>query len=148
VNGQAAVRFQDRGVHSACCGPNTWEAANGSDSVFINGRPAHRVGDDDAHCGGMGAMIAGSPDVNTGGGKTTVIRPELAPVPHDKTYTVVLTDAIGRQLAKATAVIRCPHLPVRQQEFTGTATFSGLCEGTTIEVQHPGEEAEWHLDDQ
>ena len=146
VNGIPAVRFQDRGVHSSCCGSNTWVAANGSDSVFINGRPAHRVGDDDEHCGGGGAMSAGSGDVFTGGGKTTVVRPSLDPVPHDRTYTVRLTDALGRPLKKATAVIRCPHHPVRTEEFTGTSTISGLCDGTTIEVLHPGEEAEWHLD--
>lgn len=147
VNGQPALRFQDNGVHSGCCGPNTWVAVNGSDSVFINGRPAHRVGDDDEHCGGLGKMIAGSPDVFTGGGKTDVVRPELAPVPHDTSYTITITDAAGRELERATAVIRCPHRPVRTQEFTGTTTFSELCEGTTIEVLHPGEEAEWHLGD-
>lgn len=147
VNGIAAVRFQDAGVHSGCCGSNTWVAVNGSDAVFINGRPAHRVGDDDDHCGGAGQMIAGSPDVFVGGGKTDVVRAELTPLPHDKTYTVTLTDGIGRPLGRATAVIRCPHLPVRTQEFTGSATISGLCAGTTIEVLHPGEEAEWHLND-
>lgn len=147
MNRSPALRFQDRGVHSGCCGSNTWVAANGSNSVFINGRPAHRVGDDDEHCGGMGQMIAGSADVFTGGGKTTVVRPGLPPVPHDKTYTITLTDGIGRRLARATAVIRCPHKPVRTQEFTGSETFSGLCEGTTIEVLHPGEEAEWDLND-
>ncbi len=147
VNGEWAVRFQDTGVHAACCGPNTWTASNGSDSVYINGRPAHRVGDDDEHCGGMGAMIAGSPDVFCGGGKTDVVEAEYPPVPHDRTYTIELTDALGRQLEEATAIIRCPHKNVRQQTFTGTATLSGLCDGTTIEVQHPGEEAEWHLGD-
>jgi len=134
-------------VHSGCCGSNTWVAANGSDSVFINGRPAHRVGDDDEHCGGIGQMIAGSPNVFTGGGKTDVVRAQLPPVPHDISYTVKLTDGIGRELGKATAVIRCPHLPVRTQKFSGSATISGLCEGTTIEVLHAGEEAKWHLDE-
>lgn len=38
----------------------------GSDSVFINGSSAHRVGDDTQHCGGMGWLIEGSNNVFIG----------------------------------------------------------------------------------
>lgn len=67
VNGKPALRVGDPGVHAACCGPNQWKAAKGSSTVFINGLPAHRKGDMTAHCGGVGNLIEGSPDVIVGG---------------------------------------------------------------------------------
>ncbi len=67
VNGMPAVRKDDIGVHAVCCGPNMWTAKMGSSSVKINGKPAHRVGDMDQHCGGVGQMIMGSPNVIVGG---------------------------------------------------------------------------------
>jgi uncharacterized Zn-binding protein involved in type VI secretion len=66
VNAKPALREGDKGVHAACCGPNTWTATTGSGTVFINGKPAHRKGDTDTHCGGVGAMVEGSPNVFTG----------------------------------------------------------------------------------
>jgi len=48
-----------------------WTAVTGSATVFINGKPAHRQGDMDLHCGGMGKLIEGSPDVFCGGPETT-----------------------------------------------------------------------------
>lgn len=62
-----ALRVTDQGMHIACCGPNMWVAQKGSTSVFINGLPAHRMGDVDQHCGGVGYLIEGSPDVIVGG---------------------------------------------------------------------------------
>ena len=67
VNFRPAVRVGDKGIHAACCGPNTWEAAMGSKTVFITGKAAHRLGDMDQHCGGVGTMVGGSMDVLTGG---------------------------------------------------------------------------------
>ena len=67
VNNKPAVRATDSGVHVACCGPNIWVAAMGSFSVMIEYLPAHRKDDMDIHCGGIGKMIEGSPDVNVGG---------------------------------------------------------------------------------
>ena len=67
VNNLPALRVGDKGVHAACCGPNTWEATQGSGTVFINNKEAHRLGDQDRHCGGMGQMIDGSANVITGG---------------------------------------------------------------------------------
>lgn len=66
INGRAAIRVTDTGVHSACCGPQTWKAVAGAPAVQFNGLPAHRKHDDDEHCGGMGKMIEGSPDVIIG----------------------------------------------------------------------------------
>jgi uncharacterized Zn-binding protein involved in type VI secretion len=67
VNGSAALRVTDTGVHAACCGPNIWVATLGSGTVFINGLAAHRLNDMDTHCGGVGFMIQSSPDVDVGG---------------------------------------------------------------------------------
>jgi uncharacterized Zn-binding protein involved in type VI secretion len=67
VNGMPALRLGDSGMHVACCGPNKWNAAKGSGSVYINNLPAHRLGDTTAHCGGVGNLIVGSPNVLVGG---------------------------------------------------------------------------------
>jgi uncharacterized Zn-binding protein involved in type VI secretion len=66
INGRPAVRIGDRGVHSSCCGPNTWRAVGGSSTVLVNGIPAVRLGDATAHCGGGGKMIEASSDVSMG----------------------------------------------------------------------------------
>lgn len=67
VNGRAALRVGDAGVHDGCCGENSWVAQAGSGSVFINRRAAHRLDDPDAHCGGTGRLVEGSRDVFVGG---------------------------------------------------------------------------------
>lgn len=67
VNGKAALRVTDRGVHSRCCGSNDWIAVEGSQTVWINNLQAHRKDDKDQHCGGPGYMIEGSPNVLVGG---------------------------------------------------------------------------------
>lgn len=67
VNGLPAVREGDKGIHAACCGPNSWTAAAGSGTVFINSKPAHRMGDAVTHCGGSGHLIEGSNNVMVGG---------------------------------------------------------------------------------
>ncbi len=67
VNSQPALRVDDTGEHSSCCGSNTWRAVSGSATVIVNGRRIHRLHDDDEHCGGMGYMVDGSPNVIAGG---------------------------------------------------------------------------------
>jgi uncharacterized Zn-binding protein involved in type VI secretion len=67
VNKMPALRVDDMGIHTACCGPNTWTAKMGSTTVMINGKAAHRQGDMDEHCGGVGQLIEGSTNVQTGG---------------------------------------------------------------------------------
>lgn len=67
INGRPALRVGDPGMHAACCGPNMWNAKLGSATVFINGKPAHRLNDMVQHCGGMGKLIEGSGDVLIGG---------------------------------------------------------------------------------
>ncbi len=66
VNDLPALRVSDTGIHAACCGPNTWVATKGSPTVLIGYLQAHRLGDDDQHCGGMGFLIEGSPNVLVG----------------------------------------------------------------------------------
>jgi len=66
VNRRPALRVDDPGVHTACCGLNTWTANAGSTTVFINGKSAHRMGDPTRHCGGMGRLVEGSPNVIVG----------------------------------------------------------------------------------
>jgi uncharacterized Zn-binding protein involved in type VI secretion len=68
VNNLGALRVGDTGIHSACCGANTWIAIQGAPTVIINGMRAHRLYDADMHCGGMGFMVEGSPDVFVGDG--------------------------------------------------------------------------------
>ena len=67
VNGKPPLRTGDPGVHSACCGPNSWNVSNGSSTVFFNNIPAARIGDPTTHCGGSGNLIQGSNNVITGG---------------------------------------------------------------------------------
>lgn len=66
IHGQPALRVGDPGVHSSCCGSNTWNNDAGSGTVYTNGIPAVRLGDATAHCGGMGRMIEGSGTVGMG----------------------------------------------------------------------------------
>ncbi len=67
VNNMPALRIGDKGVHTACCGPNVWVATKGSGTVFINNRNAFRKGDLATHCGGPGKLTEGSDDVDVGG---------------------------------------------------------------------------------
>ena len=66
-NSMPALRVGDPGMHAACCGPNTWTAQEGSGTVFINNKKAHRMGDADKHCGGSGKLITSSTSVVTCG---------------------------------------------------------------------------------
>lgn len=66
VNGKPALRVTDSGIHKPCCGPGIWKASLGSATVYIDNLPAHRQGDMTTHCGGVGELIEGSPDVEVG----------------------------------------------------------------------------------
>ena len=67
VNMRPAIRLGDPGIHTPCCGGNSWKANAGSATVLINNKPAHRMGDMTQHCGGVGSLIEGSSDVIVGG---------------------------------------------------------------------------------
>ena len=66
INQKPALRLGDTGKHAQCCGANVWTVAGASQSIYIDGRPAARVGDITRHCGGMGAIVEGSPDIEAG----------------------------------------------------------------------------------
>ncbi|HSN96651.1 MAG TPA: PAAR domain-containing protein, partial [Candidatus Nanopelagicales bacterium] len=128
VNGRAALRVGDPGEHGSCCGPNTWEALRGSTGVFFNGIPVHRVGDATKHCGGQGALAEGSPNVLIGD-----MGPGSAkPMPHDRSVTLEVTDAMQRQVQEVVARVTCPHKNYPDQPFTHKLTVSGLCDGASV----------------
>jgi hypothetical protein len=72
INGRPALRVDDMGIHAACCGPNTWNAAQGSATVVVNGKPLVRMQDMTRHCGGSGKLIEGSDNVIVGGAPSSV----------------------------------------------------------------------------
>ena len=61
INGVPAAREGDPGVHSPCCGPQTFVIAEGDPEVLIDGKPAARFGDKTIHCGGVGKLIRPAP---------------------------------------------------------------------------------------
>jgi outer membrane protein OmpA-like peptidoglycan-associated protein len=63
VNKRPALRVDDPGIHAACCNTNLWSALTGSPTVFINHKQAHRKDDTTRHCGGIGWLFEGSPNV-------------------------------------------------------------------------------------
>jgi uncharacterized Zn-binding protein involved in type VI secretion len=68
IDFRPALRKDDQGIHAACCGPNMWKATQGSGTVFINNKPAHRMNDQTMHCQvGSGNLSQGSADVIIGG---------------------------------------------------------------------------------
>jgi len=67
VNGQQVLRIGDPGVHSSCCGANTFVTAEGSTTVTVNDIPVCRLGDTTTHCGGTGSLVTGSYNVYIGG---------------------------------------------------------------------------------
>ena len=69
VAGQPLLRANgtDNGVHSSCCGANTWVTMQGSSTVTVNDMPVVRLGDTTTHCGGTGSIITGASTVNVGG---------------------------------------------------------------------------------
>ena len=66
ISGLPAARVGDEGVHSACCGANTFKILEGDASVMINGKPAARIGDKTQHCGGIGKITGTGVNVDCG----------------------------------------------------------------------------------
>ena len=99
VNGRPAIRVDDPGIHTACCGGNTWNAQTGSKSVFINGKPAHRLGDVVRHCGGVGKCIEGSGNVFVGdtGSSGRPASSELSDKLYDEHF-ILIDDRTGQRV--------------------------------------------------
>lgn len=51
----------DAGLHSSCCGPETYSIKSGDERVLINGRPAAWKHSEVEHCGGIGYMTSWHP---------------------------------------------------------------------------------------
>src|SRR5262252_969818 len=66
INGLPALRIDDIGMHSACCGSNLWKVIGASSAVLVNGSQIVRKGDPTLHCGGVGKMIEASGNVVDG----------------------------------------------------------------------------------
>lgn len=66
VEAQAALALGDGGTHQQCCGANLWQVSEGSRSVFVEGRPLARLGDQSLHCGGVGHIQQGAASVFSG----------------------------------------------------------------------------------
>lgn len=66
VNGAPALRIDDLGMHTSCCGTNMWMVIQASAQVFVNGSQVVRQGDMTQHCGGVGKMIEASGNVSDG----------------------------------------------------------------------------------
>jgi uncharacterized Zn-binding protein involved in type VI secretion len=66
VNGAPALRVDDIGMHTACCGTNMWQITSASGKVFVNGSQVVRQGDPTLHCGGIGKMVDASATVVDG----------------------------------------------------------------------------------
>lgn len=115
INNLPALRVDDAGVHTACCGPNQWRAMGGSATVFINGKPAFRKTDPAQHCGGVGQLIQGSPDVDVGGPPTLGMTrsdlagwhapPPPAPAPREEPLAARRA-ALASAAARGTGLIR------------------------------------------
>jgi uncharacterized Zn-binding protein involved in type VI secretion len=122
VNGRPAIRVDDPGIHTACCGGNTWNAQTGSKSVFINGKPAHRLGDVVRHCGGVGKCIEGSGNVfvgDNGGSGTLGSSSSQSELLHF--VEVVLVDLSGAPVANIEYTLNLPNGSVirRKTDSTG-----------------------------
>lgn len=134
VNGRPAIRVDDPGIHTACCGGNTWNAQTGSKSVFINGKPAHRLGDVVRHCGGVGKCIEGSGNVIVGDeGGTGGTASESASVAPVFEGGFQLIDDDGHPLIGASYVIRAQS----GQEYFGHTDADGLTQ--LVETDSPEE---------
>jgi uncharacterized Zn-binding protein involved in type VI secretion len=57
IDGIPVARVGDKGVHQACCGPNTYSVVAGDPEILINGKQVPRIGDRTRHCGGDGKLI-------------------------------------------------------------------------------------------
>jgi len=98
----SAVRLGDPGIHAACCGSNTWKAASGSATVFINNKAAVRLGDKTQHCGGVGQMLEGSNNVMIGD-STSAGSGRLTPASPTAMGATVSPSASSKNSAEAAA---------------------------------------------
>ena len=148
VNGRPAIRVDDPGIHTACCGGNTWNAQTGSKSVFINGKPAHRLGDVVRHCGGTGKCIEGSGNVIVGDHSGDGTREQIEKIPqvgYEKQFRVI-SETTYTPIVNVLYEIRTPD----GNMHTGTTDKNGLTKkvqstqpgSAQITLHHKGQRSE------
>ncbi|HZF52636.1 MAG TPA: PAAR domain-containing protein, partial [Polyangiaceae bacterium] len=131
INNQPTLRVGDRGMHTEkCCGANAWRAMTGSSTVTVNGLPIHRVGDETKHCGGLGRLIIGSPDVNVGSGGEGADSAD-----EEGSVDLEVTDAFDRPLEDVTVRVLSPEGVVKEVKFDGQKKLDGLPKGATVIVE-------------
>lgn len=135
INTRPALRVGDRGMHSACCGSNSWTADGGAPGVFINGKSVHRQGDRDRHCGGMGQLAEGSPNVFIGDRCEERRHAQVRPL---SWIHIRLVDQNGEPIGREAYEVRTPEgLIVRGRlNESGEATLDGIDPGH-CEVKFP-----------
>lgn len=102
INDLPALRDRDEGIHSACCGPNRWQAKGGASYVLLNDRRTFRNNDVTRHCGGTGMLIGGSSNVLVGdeGGKTSIAKQHW--------IEILVTDRADRPLPNVCCRVKVP----------------------------------------
>jgi uncharacterized Zn-binding protein involved in type VI secretion len=131
INNQPTLRVGDRGMHTEkCCGANAWRAMTGSSTVTVNGLPIHRVGDETKHCGGLGRLIVGSPDVNVGSGGEGADSAD-----EEGSVDLEVTDAFDRPLEDVTVRVLSPEGVLKEVKFDGQKKLDGLPKGATVIVE-------------
>lgn len=129
INGYPALRVADGGIHSACCGSNTWKAASGSQSVLINGIAAHRQGDRTKHCGGAGNLIEGSPNVFIGDVERSGTNPEG--IKSRMHWIRLVATVSGRRMHSVEMV-----LEMLERSLTQKTDANGSVEATSLSEQY------------
>ncbi|HLM73397.1 MAG TPA: PAAR domain-containing protein, partial [Polyangiaceae bacterium] len=131
INNQPTLRIGDRGMHTdKCCGANAWRAMTGSSTVTVNGLPVHRMGDETKHCGGLGRLIIGSPDVNVGDGGEGADSTD-----EEGSVDLEVTDAFDRPLEDVTVRVLSPEGVIKEVKFDGHKKLDGLPKGATVIVE-------------
>jgi len=95
IQGKEALRVGDRGVHSACCGPNTWVVIEASAQVHVNGQPLVRVGDRTQHCGAIGKLTTGAAMVVDGSPSMFTIMNNMEKMSNESMSSVIANPAPG-----------------------------------------------------
>lgn len=110
INTRPALRVGDSGIHSSCCGDNSWRAYTGASRVLVNNKQLHRQGDVCQHGGAKGRLAEGSANVLVG---------DLAGPPGTHWTTLQLTAPGGHALADTTVSISTPDGETAEEANNG-----------------------------
>ena len=121
---------------------------SGSSTVFINGKPAHRLGDVVRHCGGTGKCIEGSGNVIVGDHSGDGTREQIEKIPqvgYEKQFRVI-SETTYTPIVNVLYEIRTPD----GNMHTGTTDKNGLTKkvqstqpgSAQITLHHKGQRSE------